>query len=156
MEEKIKIILTKKSKIIKEKEQLNKINEEEKKYSGIKKLIHSALNISKIKFCVVTENLSEYVNDLTKMDEILIKYQVEGAFNLGINYDNIINKRNKYKTILENLFNDLQKLATLEEDLIEQIERKQNTHKKDQHNISNYKMKNDGNNKLLDSLEFNI
>ena len=85
------------------------------------------MNLYKQRFCYISDFLSNYIEDITRLDNILMEYGVNIQ---GLNYDVFLNKRKKYQMQVASLFKDIQKYNFFEKNLWDEIKNKKNFRKK--------------------------
>ena len=99
---------------------LQKKLKESKNYND---LVNQYMNLYKQRFCYISDFLSNYIEDITRLDNILMEYGVNIQ---GLNYDVFLNKRKKYQMQVANLFKEIQKYNFFEKNLFEEIKNKKN------------------------------
>ena len=99
---------------------LQKKIKENKKYN---ELINQYMNIYKQRFCYLSDFLSNYIQDITKLDNFLMEY---GANIQGLNYEVFWNKRKKYQMQVINLFREIKKFNFFEKNLWDEIKNRRN------------------------------
>ena len=99
---------------------LQKKIKENKKYN---ELINQYMNIYKQRFCYLSDFLSNYIQDITKLDNFLMEY---GANIQGLNYEVFWNKRKKYQMQVINLFREIKKFNFFEKNLWDEIKNQRN------------------------------
>ena len=114
--------LTKK---ILEKNYKNKISEKKMKLDKIKGENFSLQKkiLYKQRFCYLSDFLSNYIQDITKLDNFLMEY---GANIQGLNYEVFWNKRKKYQMQVINLFREIKKFNFFEKNLWDEIKNQRN------------------------------
>ena len=76
------------------------------------------MNIYKERFCFLSDFLSDYIEDIMKLDNLLM----ENGLNIpGINYESFSNKRKRYKMLVINLCRDVKVYNIFEKDLYEKL-----------------------------------
>ena len=100
-----------KNKISEKKMKLDKIKGENfslqkkiKENKNYNELINQYMNLYKQRFCYLSDFLSNYIQDITKLDNFLMEY---GANIQGLNYEVFWNKRKKYQMQVINLFREI-------------------------------------------------
>ena len=93
---------------------------ENKKYN---ELINQYMNLYKQRFCYLSDFLSNYIQDITKLDNFLMEY---GANIQGLNYEVFWNKRKKYQMQVINLFREIKKFNFFEKNLWDEIKNQRN------------------------------
>ena len=92
-----------------------------KKIKDIKnynELLNEYMNIYKERFCVLSDFLSDYIEVIMKLDNILM----EKGLNInGVNYESFSNKRKRYKLLVINLCRDVKVYNIFEKDLYEKL-----------------------------------
>ena len=99
---------------------LQKKLKESKNYND---LVNQYMNLYKQRFCYISDFLSNYSEDITRLDNILMEYGVNIQ---GLNYDVFLNKRKKYQMQVASLFKDIQKYNFFEKNLWDEIKNKKN------------------------------
>ena len=99
---------------------LQKKLKESKNYND---LVNQYMNLYKQRFCYISDFLSNYIEDITRLDNILMEYGVNIQ---GLNYDVFLNKRKKYQMQVASLFKDIQKYNFFEKNLWDEIKNKKN------------------------------
>ena len=99
---------------------LQKKIKENKKYN---ELINQYMNLYKQRFCYLSDFLSNYIQDITKLDNFLMEY---GANIQGLNYEVFWNKRKKYQMQVINLFREIKKFNFFEKNLWDEIKNQRN------------------------------
>ena len=94
---------------------LKKIMKENKSYND---LLNEYMNIYKDRFCFLSDFLNDYVEDIMKMDNILMEY----GFDIpGINYESFSNKRKRYKMLVINLCREIKVYNIFEKELYDKL-----------------------------------
>ena len=110
-EKKKKEINFKREKINREFDEYNQKLKENMKFN---ELLNEYMNVYKERFCVLSEFLYEYIEDIMKAD----KFIVENCSNsIDINFDEFANKRKSYRLLIINLLQDIKKYGAFENDL---------------------------------------
>ena len=119
-----------KNKISEKKMKLDKIKGENfslqkkiKENKNYNELINQYMNIYKQRFCYLSDFLSNYIQDITKLDNFLMEY---GANIQGLNYEVFWNKRKKYQMQVINLFREIKKFNFFEKNLWDEIKNQRN------------------------------
>ena len=99
---------------------LQKKIKENKKYN---ELINQYMNIYKQRFCYLSDFLSNYIQDITKLDNFLMEYEANIQ---GLNYEVFWNKRKKYQMQVINLFREIKKFNFFEKNLWDEIKNQRN------------------------------
>ena len=99
---------------------LQKKVKENKNYN---ELINQYMNLYKQRFCYLSDFLSNYIQDITKLDNFLMEY---GSNVPGLNYEVFWNKRKKYQMQVVNLFREIKKFNFFEKNLWDEIKNKRN------------------------------
>ena len=99
---------------------LQKKIKENKNYN---ELINQYMNLYKQRFCYLSDFLSNYIQDITKLDNFLMEY---GANIQGLNYEVFWNKRKKYQMQVINLFREIKKFNFFEKNLWDEIKNQRN------------------------------
>ena len=99
---------------------LQKKLKESKNYN---ELINQYMNLYKQRYCYLSDFLSNYIEDITKLDNLLMEY---GQNIQGLNYEVFWNKRKKYQMEVINLFKDIKKYNFFEKNLWDEIKNKKN------------------------------
>ena len=99
---------------------LQKKLKESKNYN---ELVNQYMNLYKHRFCYISDFLINYIEDITRLDNILMEYGVNIP---GLNYEVFWNKRKKYQMQVANLFKEIQKYNFFEKNLFEEIKNKKN------------------------------
>ena len=99
---------------------LQKKLKESKNYN---ELITQYMNLYKQRYCYLSDFLSNYIEDITKLDNLLMEY---GQNIQGLNYEVFWNKRKKYQMEVINLFKDIKKYNFFEKNLWDEIKNKKN------------------------------
>jgi len=97
---------------------LQKKLKESKNYN---ELVNQYMNLYKHRFCYISDFLINYIEDITRLDNILMEYGVNIP---GLNYEVFWNKRKKYQMQVANLFKEIQKYNFFEKNLFEEIKNK--------------------------------
>ena len=116
---------------------LQKKLKENKNYN---ELINQYMNLYKQRYCYLSDFLSNYIEDITRLDNILMEC---GPNIQGLNYEVLWNKRKKYQIQVVNLFKDIQKYNFFEKNLWEEIKNKRNS----------YELYNDNNNSYRNTVQ---
>ena len=119
-----------KNKISEKKMKLDKIKGENfslqkkiKENKNYNELINQYMNLYKQRFCYLSDFLSNYIQDITKLDNFLMEY---GANIQGLNYEVFWNKRKKYQIQVINLFREIKKFNFFEKNLWDEIKNQRN------------------------------
>ena len=119
-----------KNKISEKKMKLDKIKGENfslqkkiKENKNYNELINQYMNLYKQRFCYLSDFLSNYIQDITKLDTFLMEY---GANIQGLNYEVFWNKRKKYQMQVINLFREIKKFNFFEKNLWDEIKNQRN------------------------------
>ena len=119
-----------KNKISEKKMKLDKIKGENfslqkkiKENKNYNELINQYMNLYKQRFCYLSDFLSNYIQDITKLDNFLMEY---GANIQGLNYEVFWNKRKKYQMQVINLFREIKKFNFFEKNLWDEIKNQRN------------------------------
>ena len=119
-----------KNKISEKKMKLDKIKGENfslqkkiKENKNYNELINQYMNLYKQRFCYLSDFLSNYIQDITKLDNFLMEY---GANIQGLNYEVFWNKRKKYQMQVINLFREIKKFNFFEKNLWDEIKNRRN------------------------------
>ena len=102
--------------LIKEKisREFDEYNQKLKENMKFNELLNEYMNVYKERFCVLSEFLYEYIEDIMKAD----KFIVENCSNsIDINFDEFANKRKSYRLLIINLLQDIKKYGAFENDL---------------------------------------
>ena len=99
---------------------LQKKLKESKNYN---ELVNQYMNLYKHRFCYISDFLINYIEDITRLDSILMEYGVNIP---GLNYEVFWDKRKKYQMQVANLFKEIQKYNFFEKNLFEEIKNKKN------------------------------
>jgi hypothetical protein len=100
---------------------LKKKVKENKNYN---ELLNQYMNLYKQRFCYLSDFLGNYIEDITKLDNILMEY---GTSTQGLNYEVFWNKRKRYQMQVINLFREIKKFNFFEKNLWEEIKNKRNS-----------------------------
>ena len=100
---------------------LQKKVKENKNYN---ELLNQYMNLYKQRFCYLSDFLGNYIEDITKLDNILMEY---GTGTQGLNYEVFWNKRKRYQMQVINLFREIKKFNFFEKNLWEEIKNKRNS-----------------------------
>ena len=100
---------------------LQKKVKENKNYN---ELLNQYMNLYKQRFCYLSDFLGNYIEDITKLDNILMEY---GTSIQGLNYEVFWNKRKRYQMQVINLFREIKKFNFFEKNLWEEIKNKRNS-----------------------------
>lgn len=104
----------------------DKENEKANEIKELNILINDSLNLHKRRVSFIMELLCAYVEDMRKIDKILLKaYNTELGLCL-INYDVFNEKRNNYSEQLKQFFQEFQVYSRYEIDLHNNINKKMN------------------------------
>ena len=112
---------------------LQKKLKENKNYN---ELINQYMNLYKQRYCYLSDFLSNYIEDITRLDNILMQC---GPNIQGLNYETLWNKRKKYQIQVVNLFKDIQKYNFFEKNLWEEIKNKRNSYELYNDNSNSYR-----------------
>ena len=114
-EKKRKEINIRKEKINQELDEYNRKLKENLKFN---ELLNEYMNVYKERFCVLSDFLYGYIEDIMKAD----KFIVENCSNsIDINFDSFANKRKSYRSLIANLLQDIKKYGTFENDLYDNL-----------------------------------
>ena len=94
---------------------LNKQILELRQYNDV---LEKYLNLYKERFCLCSQFIIEYLIDINKMDEIILKNEFQIP---DINYEELINSRNKYKNFVANLKNEFKMYTQNEREIYNKI-----------------------------------
>ena len=94
-----------------------------KENKSYNELINQYMNLYKQRFCYLSDFLSNYIQDITKLDNFLMEY---GSNIPGLNYEVFWNKRKKYQMQVVNLFREIKKFNFFEKNLWDEIKSKRN------------------------------
>ena len=97
---------------------LQKKVKENKNYN---ELVNQYMNLYKQRFCYLSDFLANYIEDITKLDNLLMEC---GTNIQGLNYEVFWNKRKKYQMQVNNLFREIKKFNYFEKTLWEEIKNK--------------------------------
>ncbi len=81
-------------------------------------VLEKYLNLYKERFCLCSQFIIEYLIDINKMDEIILKNEFQIP---DINYEELINSRNKYKNFVANLKNEFKMYTQNEREIYNKI-----------------------------------
>ena len=119
-----------KNKISEKKMKLDKIKGENfslqkkiKENKNYNELINQYMNLYKQRFCYLSDFLSNYIQDITKLDNFLMEYEANIQ---GLNYEVFWNKRKKYQMQVINLFREIKKFNFFEKNLWDEIKNQRN------------------------------
>ena len=119
-----------KNKISEKKMKLDKIKGENfslqkkiKENKNYDELINQYMNLYKQRFCYLSDFLSNYIQDITKLDNFLMEYEANIQ---GLNYEVFWNKRKKYQMQVINLFREIKKFNFFEKNLWDKIKNQRN------------------------------
>ena len=110
-------------KIEKIKGEIFSLQKKVKKNKNYNELINQYMNLYKQRFCYLSDFLSNYIQDITKLDNFLMEY---GSNVPGLNYEVFWNKRKKYQMQVVNLFREIKKFNFFEKNLWDEIKNKRN------------------------------
>ena len=82
------------------------------------------MNIYKQRFCYLADFLGSYIEDITKLDNLLLECS---SSTQGINYDVFWNKRKRYQMQVVNLFREIKIYNYFEKNLWDDIKNKKNS-----------------------------
>ena len=99
---------------------LQKKVKENKNYN---ELLNQYMNLYKQRFCYLSDFLGNYIEDITKLDNILMEY---GTGTQGLNYEVFWNKRKRYQMQVINLFREIKKFNFFEKNLWDEIKNRRN------------------------------
>ena len=99
---------------------LQKKVKENKNYN---ELLNQYMNLYKQRFCYLSDFLGNYIEDITKLDNILMEY---GTSTQGLNYEVFWNKRKRYQMQVINLFREIKKFNFFEKNLWDEIKNRRN------------------------------
>ena len=99
---------------------LQKKVKENKNYN---ELLNQYMNLYKQRFCYLSDFLGNYIEDITKLDNILMEY---GISTQGLNYEVFWNKRKRYQMQVINLFREIKKFNFFEKNIWDEIRNKRN------------------------------
>ena len=94
-----------------------------KESKNYNELVNQYMNLYKHRFCYISDFLINYIEDITRLDNILMEYGVNIP---GLNYEVFWNKRKKYQMQVANLFKEIQKYNFFEKNLWDEIKNKKN------------------------------
>jgi len=100
---------------------LQKKIKENKNYN---ELLNQYMNIYKQRFCYLADFLGSYIEDITKLDNLLLECS---SSTQGINYDVFWNKRKRYQMQVVNLFREIKIYNYFEKNLWDDIKNKKNS-----------------------------
>ena len=89
-----------------------------KEIKNYNELLNEYMNIYKERFCFLSDFLNDYIEDIMKLDNLLMDY---GLNIPGINYETFTNKRKRYKMLVINLCRDVKVYNIFEKDLYEKL-----------------------------------
>ena len=95
-----------------------------KENKNYNELLNQYMNLYKQRFCYLSDFLGNYIEDITKLDNILMEY---GTSTQGLNYEVFWNKRKRYQMQVINLFREIKKFNFFEKNLWEEIKNKRNS-----------------------------
>ena len=81
-------------------------------------LLNEYMNVYKERFCVLSDFLRNYIEDIMSLDNLLMEY---GLNIPGINYDSFSNKRKRYKMLVGNLCRDVKVYNIFEKNLYDEL-----------------------------------
>ena len=99
--------------------------EKANKLQEYNQLLNSFISNHKESFCLISEFLSDYMEEIIRMDTALIKTQEQNIVIPGIDYESLSKKRNKYKSELASLFKDFNAYTKHEMEINKEINRRQ-------------------------------
>ena len=99
--------------------------EKANKLQEYNQLLNSFISNHKESFCLISEFLSDYIEEIIRMDTALIKTQEQNIVIPGIDYESLSKKRNKYKSELASLFKDFNAYTKHEMEINKEINRRQ-------------------------------
>ena len=105
-------------KIEKFKDEITTLKKKIKDIKNYNELLNEYMNIYKERFCFLSDFLNAYIEDIMKLDNLLMEYGINIP---GINYDSFINKRKRYKMIVINLCRDVKVYNIFEKDLYNKL-----------------------------------
>ena len=106
------------SKLGKIKGEIATIKKKIKENKNYNELLNEYMNIYKERFCFLSDFLGDYIEDIMKIDNLLMEL---GLNSPNINYDSFCNKRKRYKMLVINLYRDVKVYNIFEKDLYDKI-----------------------------------
>ena len=114
-----KMIINDKGNLIEEnKNSISNLNKQILELRQYNEVLEKYLNLYKERFCLCSQFIIEYLIDINKMDEIILKNEFQIP---DINYEELINSRNKYKNFVANLKNEFKMYTQNEREIYNKI-----------------------------------
>ena len=114
-----KMIINDKGSLIEENKNLilnlNKQILELRQYNDV---LEKYLNLYKERFCLCSDILNEYLNDIYKMDEIILKNEYKIP---EFDFDQLIEDRKQYKSLIYNVINDFKRFTNNEREIYNKL-----------------------------------
>ena len=83
------------------------------------------INIQKESFCVISELLTDSMEEIIRMDDYILKTKDQNVIVPGVDYETLSKNRKKYTAELKSLFTDFNGYTKYEVDINSQINIKQ-------------------------------
>ena len=106
------------SKLGKIKGEIANLKKKVKELKHFNELLNEYMNIYKERFCFLSDFLNDYIEDIMKIDNLLMEY---GLNSQNINYESFSNKRKRYKMLVINLCRDAKVYNIFEKGLYDRI-----------------------------------
>ena len=106
------------SKLGKIKGEIANLKKKVKELKHFNELLNEYMNIYKERFCFLSDFLGDYIEDIMKIDNLLMEY---GLNSQNINYESFSNKRKRYKMLVINLCRDAKVYNIFEKGLYDRI-----------------------------------
>ncbi len=106
------------SKLGKIKGEIANLKKKVKELKHFNELLNEYMNIYKERFCLLSDFLGDYIEDIMKIDNLLMEY---GLNSQNINYESFSNKRKRYKMLVINLCRDAKVYNIFEKGLYDRI-----------------------------------
>ena len=114
-----KMIINDKGNLIEEnKNSISNLNKQILELRQYNEVLEKYLNLYKERFCLCSQFIIEYLIDINKMDEIILKNEFQIP---DINYEELINSRNKYKNFVANFKNEFKMYTQNEREIYNKI-----------------------------------
>ena len=114
-----KMILNEKGNLIEEnKIEISKLNKQILDLKRYNDVLEKYLNLYKERFCLCSDILNEYLNDIYKMDEIILKNEYKIP---EFDFDQLIEDRKQYKSLIYNVINDFKRFTNNEREIYNKL-----------------------------------
>lgn len=101
------------------------LTQKKNKLAEYNQLLNSYINIQKESFCLISELLSDSMEEIIKMDDYILKTQEQNVIVPGVDYETLSKNRKKYTSELKSLFTDFNGYTKYEVDINSQIKIRQ-------------------------------